>query len=182
MALERRFDIKVKSTALENAKVYVNSKRASYLPELSAFATYDWISPSTSSSGDKDSWKTGIQCTWSLFDGFARKRALSEAHALKRAAEYTYKDTKAALYVDIKERLYAIEEGILSYFAAKEGASLAEDAITEAKQKRDLGLISSFEYRDLAKDLTQAKQNFNQASFNLLMAYYSLRKSAALDS
>lgn len=176
-ALSNRPDIQVQESSLDQAKYNLRSKKAKYLPDLAAFATYDWTSQTSSLSNDKDNWKMGVSLSWNLFDSFNRERKIAEARKLKRSAEHTFQDLIDAAKGDVRDRIYDLEEGLMSYFAAHEGASLAEDAIKEARQRREVGVITALEYRDAASTQTKAKQNFNLASYRLLVAYYALKAS-----
>ena len=82
---------------------------------------------------------------------------------------------------EVRDAIYEIEEALLSYYAAHEGVLLADEAIDQAKARRDLGMITPLEYRDVVASRTQAKQIFIQASYRLLTSYYALRYATGID-
>ena len=51
----------------------------------------------------------------------------------------------------------------------------------EAVKKQELGLISPFEYRDVIETLHEAKQQVNQAIFDLRNGYDILIQQVGLD-
>jgi outer membrane protein len=181
--LQQKPDILMKEAAEMSAYRLMQSKYGEYSPTVKAFGAYDAThSQSPSLRQNNNYWRAGITVSWNLFDGFARERKIKEASQLHKAAHLEYRDALDVAKVDVRNKIYTIEEALLSYFAAYEGVLLADEALEKAKSRRDVGDITPLEYRDVAASRTQAKQNFNKASFSLLTSYYTLHHSAGVDT
>lgn len=182
IALAKRPKIKKMVAVDMSAGEYLNQKKGEYLPEVSASASYDKVYPSsTLASKLYENWALGVQVSWNLFDGLGRERRINEARALRSSTQLDMTSTIEDAKVEVRDAIYDIEEALLSYYAAHGGVLLADEAIEQAKARRDLGVITPLEYRDVVASRTQAKQIFIQASYRLLTSYYSLRFATGID-
>lgn len=182
IALARRPKIKKMVAVNMSAEEYLNQKKGEYLPVVSASASYDKVYPSSTSVPQLyENWALGVQVSWDLFDGLGRERRINEARALNSSAHFDMVNVIEDAKVEVRDAIYEIEEALLSYYAAHEGVLLADEAIDQAKARRDLGVITPLEYRDVVASRTKAKQIFIQASYRLLTSYYSLRYATGVD-
>lgn len=153
------------------------SKRyGEYWPSLQGFGNHI-----LSNSAPSRTYEAGVTLSWKLFDGFARSARVQEAKLAVCSAEIELQKIVQDNLISLHDRFDEIEEAVLSYYAAKESVALAEQAIELAKARRELGVITPIEYREVTASLTQARQDFNRASFALLRSYYLLRQEAGAD-
>ncbi|MCB1136452.1 MAG: TolC family protein [Chlamydiia bacterium] len=122
----------------------------------------------------------GGKLTWCLFDA-GRHFRIRSARSERCDAMVKYEEEVQQTKRVIADSFHDLEGALLSYFAATQSVILAEEAIELAANRRDLGVITPLEYRDVANSLTTARQQFNRASFTLMRSYYSLRREAGVD-
>ena len=71
---------------------------------------------------------------------------------------------------------------MLIYLSSTQAVFVAEQARKQAQDKLEFGRIAPLEYRDAVNQLLQARNQRNQASFDLLASYYELRYATGIDA
>ena len=160
-----------------------NRCRAKYLPYMNAFANYatDNIG-STSLRNMQYHWNFGIQFSWDLFDGGETYYKIKEAEALKQAGDFSYDKIIKHVKYKVRNSLYDLERSLFSYYAAYKGLEHGEKTIKMAKDELNLNVITHLAYRKTINNYIKVKQNLNNASFNLLCAYYALCHATGLET
>lgn len=176
IALKRRPEVQKKSLDVATARRTVQQKKDEYSPTARFFANVAGNSENRFEfSGLSSYWEAGFRLDWNLFDGLGREYRIGEAKQNYLASTVNYDKEIQSTRRKIRDAFAELEEYILSYAAASQGVAVAEEAIELAKHRRELGVITPLEYRDVAASLTKARHDFNEASFRLLRAYYTLR-------
>jgi outer membrane protein len=122
----------------------------------------------------------GMNLNWTLYDPSNRQRIKQAREEIREAVSNYYQielETKALVYNLLNE----VEQSYLAYLAAQEGGILAEEGMRMATKKHQLGMMSSFEFRDVIKSLHEAQQTINQAKFDVRNAYDRLIQATGLD-
>ncbi|WP_068468239.1 TolC family protein [Candidatus Protochlamydia phocaeensis] len=122
----------------------------------------------------------GVNVDWTLYDPTNKPRIRQAKEESKEAASNYYQSELEANAI-IDDLLNEIEKFYLVYLNAQEGCALAEEGMQMATKKHQLGMMSSFEYRDAIKTLHEARQQINQAKFDLRNAYDRLIQQVGLD-
>lgn len=123
---------------------------------------------------------TGLNIDWMLYDPSNKPRTRQAEEGCKEAASNYYQvalETDSIIYTLLNE----LDKTYLAFQNAQEGAILAEQGIQMAIRKHQLGMMSSFEYRDAIKTLHEAQQQVNHAKFDLHIAYDRLIQETGLD-
>lgn len=160
-------------------------KEGHYLPTIKGYARYSYNDENLGSKpfgSQKYSWAGGFVLSWNLFDGFLREHEIKEAKSLRHSYRINYDKVYQLVEIEIRNNLYQLEEAILAYLSSKSAVSLAEQARDQAADKLIFGKIPPLEYRDSANLLLQARNQNNQATFDLIEAYYQLRYSMGADA
>jgi outer membrane protein TolC len=116
----------------------------------------------------------GVSLKWTLFDGLARERRLSQSRWDKLAVEEDHRQISYLTKQNVLNSFYELEQGCQTYIASKLGVKLAQEAMEQASHQRTWGVISPLEYREAASLLTKSKRDFAKSSYELMMAYYRL--------
>ncbi|HSX12888.1 MAG TPA: TolC family protein [Chlamydiales bacterium] len=183
-AFSHRPELQKSQLQVSIANQNVRSKEGNYLPVLKGYARYSYndqnLGP-TPFGSQKYLWTGGIVLTWNLFDGFLREHEIREARSLRHSYRINYDKTYQQVEVEIRNNLYQLEEALMSYLSSKSAVLLAEQARGQSADKLSYGKIPPLEYRDSANLLLQARNQNNQASYDLIEAYYQLRYSMGAD-
>lgn len=176
VALDRRPDVQIKRHYVELADMDVRRKQGRYVPDVKAFVDY-----TRGFTARSNTWGGGVSLDWSIFDALGREYRIRESRHARSAEEIELDKLQEQVKVEVRDRIYNMEEALLSYLAAEEGVLLAEHAHDLAKSRRDLGAITTLEYRDAVAALNVARQGFNVSAYKLLTSYYALRKAVGMD-
>lgn len=185
LALCLRPDLQAKKLEIDVASQNVNQKLGTYLPKISGYARYSYNDVDLGTvSFFKQSydWSAGVVLTWNLFDSFLREHEVREARSVKYSSKINYDKEWQRIEVEIRNGLYLLEEAMLTYSSATQAVYVAEQAREQARDKLQFGRIAPLEYRDSVNQLAQARNQQNEASFDLLAAYYQVRFATGIDA
>lgn len=182
IATQNRPEVRRQARAVQLSVQKVSKARSEWIPRVDAFGDFTNRSSGGINIGGSNSfWNWGVRLSWRFFDGLARENRIWAAQSGRKIDSILYDQAVNTAKIAVRDRFFEIEESLLSYLAARQSVEVAKDAIDQAKKRRDLGVITALEYRDVTIALTQARQTFNNASFDLLIAYYGLLRDAGLD-
>lgn len=185
LALRLRPDLKAKKLEIDVAQQNLNAKKGNYFPKISGYVRYSY---NDDELGVKPFFTedyhlaAGVQLSWNLFDSFLREHEIREARSLRAASRFGFDKELQRIEVEIRNGLYQLEEALLTYLSTSQAVLVAEQARDQAQDKLQFGRIAPLEYRDSVNQLAQAKNQQNQASFDLIAAYYQLRYATGLDA
>jgi len=179
-ALAHRADLAAADYAVRLQREAVANARADYYPTLSAFARETLANPDPhdSSSDDwGDEWQVGLQASWTLFDGLARRGALRQQQAQLAQLELDLRDAEETVVSEIRQLVLSLataEEFALSQSrnleTAREALRLVEVGLRE-------GQNSQVEVMDARQALTTASANYYQSIFDHAIARISLLRA-----
>lgn len=182
-----RPDIALGKNALCMAKQKVWTNEGEYLPTLSLLGIYGaeptpWaFFPRSSFTSQSLSWGVGLNFNWLLFDSFGREHRILEAKAEEKATGFNFQKTMQNAHADVREQIFEIEEAVSSYVNSKANVKLAEQMVVQAKQQFEIGYITIYDYQISIDALIQAKKTKDVAAFDLITAYYGLRRATGSD-
>lgn len=185
LALSLRPDLLARKFEVDVANQNVNMKLGTYLPKVSGYVRYSYndIQMGTKPFFQQDyDLAAGLVLSWNLFDSLLRENEVREARSIKSASTLSYSKEWQRIEVEIRNGLYQLEEAMLTYASSTQAVFVAEQARDQAKDKLKFGRIAPLEYRDSVNQLSQAKNQQNLASFDLLAAYYQLRYATGIDT
>lgn len=183
-ALTNRPDLRKKQMQVGVANQNLKSKQGNYLPKINGYVRYSYndVELGTIPFANQDYHLSGgIVLTWNLFDSLLREHEIREARSVRQASRLEFDQEYQKIEVEIRNGLYQLEESLLSYLSSTQAVYLAEMARFQAQEKLEFGRIPPLEYRDSVNMLEQARNQQNQASYELIAAYYQLRYASGLD-
>ncbi len=185
LALSLRPDLQARKLQVDIANQNVNAKLGTYLPKISGYVRYSYndidlgTRPFFQQSYDLSA---GVVLSWNIFDSLLREHEVREARSVKSSSKISYDKEWQRIEVEIRNGLYQLEEAMLAYSSATQAVYVAEQARLQAQEKLSFGRIAPLEYRDSVNQLSQARNQQNQASFDLLAAYYQVRYATGVDT
>lgn len=185
LALQLRPDLKTRKLSVGVAEQDLRSKQGNYLPQISGYVRYSYndVALGIEPFGRQDyDWSGGIVLSWNLFDSLLREHEIREARSKRSASRIGFDQELQKIEVEIRNGLYQLEEAMLTYLSTTQAVYLAEQAREQAQEKLKFGRIAPLEYRDSVNQLFQARNQNNQASFDLILSYYQLRYATGQDS
>lgn len=168
MVMKYNDDYKMLVNTRKAATEDINAAKSSYFPTVDLVSSYVQNNPSGSAkkSDYEDEFKTGINVSFNIFNGFR-----NSAQERKMVASYS----QAKLQIDdflIKTR-YNIDSQLSRYAAAKETYSVAERSHTNALQLTEL-YEQEFQLGKSLLDLISSRNEAFQAYVSMIDSKYSL--------
>lgn len=185
LALKMRPDLQTRKLSVGVAEQQLRSKQGNYLPQISGYLRYSYndIELGIEPFGRQDyDWSGGVVLSWNLFDSLLREHEIKEARSKRAASRIGFDQELQKIEIEIRNGLYQLEEAMLTYLSATQAVFIAEQAQEQAREKLAYGRIAPLTYRDSVNQLFQARNQKNQASFDLILAYYQLRYATGQDA
>ncbi len=170
--LNNQPDIEAARIALRQKRKVRVAQWAEYFPKLSLLGEYGVSGEKPSDA--KDVYLLGAEVTMPVFDGGERAAKAAESAAEERKSEENLSHTERQIKSDIllKQENLIISEKSLQ---AEETALLAaHQAMKEADQKSELGVISFWDKLYAGFELESAKIRHEEASANYIFSLMSL--------
>jgi outer membrane protein TolC len=179
MALERRSELSSLRKQQALRKEDVVSAKAGYKPSLQAFAGYD----SHSSIFGQDltvevhGWLTGVQMTWSLFDGLLTQGKVRETTALYEKAGVELDDTGRRIELDVRTAYSNFIESREVLESQKKVLEQAEEAVRLARARNEAGTGTQLDVLSAQTALTDARTTQIQALHDYAVARARLERA-----
>ncbi len=119
-------------------------------------------------------WSAGLVFTWPLFDGFKNKAQVRKAKVDYNDAELTYAQMLDQLEADVREAYLRYHEAGQRLQAQETTIAEAEEGLRIARLRYSNGVGTQLEVLSAESALTQAKNNYVQATHDAALAVYSL--------
>lgn len=185
LAFYLRPDLQVQKMGIDVADQNVNTKVGTYFPKVSGYVRYSYNDNELGTRHFFDesyNWSAGFVLSWNVFDSMLREHEVREARAQREATKISYAREWQRVEVEVRNGLYQLEETMLTYLSSNQAVMVAEQARKQAQDKLEFGRIAPLDYRDAINQLLQAQNQRNQASFDLLEAYYEVRYATGIDA
>jgi outer membrane protein TolC len=167
--------------SLSSSSRNLGSAKAQYLPKLGASASYTL---SDGTRGDtatynysSKSFSYGFRVSWSIFDGFARERQVTQAKVTRNNVQAGLADARNLTISDIKTAYYNIEQLKEQKAVAGENVAAATEDIKITQEKYNLGAATILDLLDAQVSLKRAEVSRISADFDLNLAISKLEKS-----
>jgi len=161
--LARRPEMAASHKMITEAQFGIDAAKADYKP------TIDFSGGYTNYAGDvqANNWEGGLNLTWNLYEGGARRGLTKQAKAQLSQAQ--------ANFTSVKNQVeYEIKSAYASYLAARHSKRLAETGIVVAREryrvvmnKFNVGTASATDVVDAQTELTEAEQLDNSALYSV---------------
>jgi outer membrane protein len=171
-ARKERAELKAQAKREEIAKLNYGSVKAERLPSISAFGNYGSIGPEI--IGALPTRAVGITLKVPVFDGGRRDARRAESLSQLRQEEIRSRDLKQQVELDVRLALDSIKSAASQVDTAREGLTLAENELAQARRRYEGGVANSIEVTDAQTRLDRARDNQIAALYNYNLARLDL--------
>jgi outer membrane protein TolC len=183
LALERRSELgSLRKAQALRAEDIVNAK-AGYKPSVEAFAGYDTHNSMLHSDlgWALNGWITGVQVTWSLFDGFLTRGRVKEATARYEQAGIQLDDTGRRIELEVRTARSNFIEAQEVLASQKKVVEEAEEALRLARSRYGAGTGTQLDVLSAQTALTQARTTEIQALHDYSVARWRLERAVGMN-
>jgi outer membrane protein len=163
----------------------VTTARASYYPNLQAFAGYEWdgvgyVNPFPGTPTTANGWLLGLQSTWSIFDGRATDGKVRQAKSQLEQSRLAKASEELEIDVEVRQTLSSLQEAGELVTASQQTIEQAAEALRLADAKFHAGSATQLDVLTSQVSLTQAKTDQLTANYNYLVAVANVRKAIGM--
>lgn len=166
-ALERaraeRPELKSQKEREQTAWLNFGAVKAERLPSLGAFADYGLIGPEI--VGARPTYTYGVTLKVPVFDGGRREARRAESLSQYRQEKLRTHDLEDQIELDVRVALDTLGAAATLVQNAREGLSLAENELAQARRRYEAGVTNSIEVTDAQTRLIRARDNLIAALF-----------------
>jgi outer membrane protein TolC len=179
-SIDARSDLSAANDQASAAGFDLQRARSLYLPRINAFARYDWNSPSSVFSGDKN-WTVGVMTSWTPFAGASELAEQRAAHGRATAASVAREAMRARAALEIEAAESQRRVAFARLAIAQRGSAQSVEAHRIVTRKYEGGLSSVTELLDAAAVETQANLGFFEARYSGIVAEAEYRRALGID-
>jgi outer membrane protein TolC len=173
-ALTQRPELKVLSEQVGALEHQASSETANLLPQVNISGGYQY--EENKHTAYENMWIANATLNWKLYDGSTRHRS----HAAKQqslALKMQRSDLIGQIKLQIRQAWLDVQETAKRVQVATQAISQADENLKVSTERYQQGLANNTEVLD-AEDLRiQAKNNLNNAQYDVVMAKLSLRRA-----
>jgi len=156
-ARRARFELKTQQQREEAARLSHNAVKSERLPSIGASADYGAIGPDVASS--RATYTLGVSLRVPVFDGGNRAARREESFSQYRQEQIRTKDVGQQIELQVRTALESLRSAAAEVDASREGLSLAENELAQARRRYDAGVATSVEVTDAQTRLQRARDN-----------------------
>lgn len=160
------------SKAIESAEEKVKSKYASFLPTLSAFASWSYLGGSNEhpflNNDELDNYSlVGLKMSIPIWEGGEKQAQLSQSKAEKEIAVLRKKQLGKNLLLELKKAHLEYEQYKNNFKANIDAVNLAEESFKQTQEMFASGQLSLTDLNDAELLLTNQRLNKETTLFNI---------------
>jgi outer membrane protein TolC len=180
-AFEGRPDVKQITTQRELLNAEVASHQAAYLPSVAAFGQYQIVSQGDNFDFSKQPFPqssyVGLQISVPVFNGFRTDSRLQQSTIAKLQTEKRLEFVKNLVGTEIQLAGASFVEAEQRVIAQERTIQAAERSLRLVRSRYAQGLAKQLEVSDADLALAQAKANYAQAVYDVLLAEADIYKA-----
>jgi len=176
-ALENRPDIRKNRLAIQDADARVSRAKSDFFPTVALTGSYG-----TGSAGDMDDFgysdnlgaSLGLELSFDLFTGGARRAAVRNVAAEKRALENDLKDSQITAKKEIRTALAKVETAVRTLALQNENTDLMETTRDLVYKEYNAGQASLVRMNEAQNNLVSSQGDLADARISLSLALEEL--------
>lgn len=176
-ALTSRPDLKRIESEQSAQQLSVAIAKSSFGPRLNAFAGWEMDNPTLLAGGGGNNWLGGIELQLDLFEGGAKRAALSREHAIAEKMAALKQAASDAVRLEVRQAYYDLDSNRQQVGVARSSIAQAQESLRINQDRYEGGLITITDLlgaeeaaRRSQTDYWQAVYQFHISSANLELA------------
>lgn len=177
-AMKNRPDLMVATSDVELQKKNVAINRAGYMPTVSAFTGYDFRSDRFVNKLGRveDGWTTGVEGSWSLFDGFLTKGKVEQANAQLTTSILNADAVRRQIQVEVRQAFSDYQEAQELITSQTKNVDRARESLRMAKARVEAGAGTQLDILNARVALTEGQTNELQARYDFIVAVANIER------
>ncbi len=169
-AIQSRPDYLSAVYSVNSSDAGISAAKSTYLPNVSANASYGFSSDALNSLFDNNSLRFGLSLNYSIFNGFQTTSRIEQAQVAKRNAVEQLNQTQRQIQVELRKALLDLEASQKQVVVTKTSVESAEMDHKIAQEKYNLGAGTLLDVLIAQANYTNALSNKVNAVIGYLLS------------
>jgi outer membrane protein len=156
-ARKARPELKTQQQREEAARLSHSAVKSERLPNIGAFGDYGAIGSDVVSS--RATYTLGVSLRVPVFDGFRREARREESFSQYKQEQIRTRDVGQQIELQVRVALESLRSASAEVDASREGLSLAENELAQARRRYEAGVGTSVEVTEAQTRLQRARDN-----------------------
>jgi outer membrane protein TolC len=173
-ALANRPDLK--RIAAEQAAQHqsVSAAKSSFGPRVSTFANWEMDNPTFVSGGGGNNWQGGIEVQFDIFQGGAKRAALSRERALEEKVIAMKQGASDVVRLEVRRAYYDLEASQQQIEVARAVIAQAQESLRINQDRYESGLTTITELLGAEDEARRCQTNYWEAIYHFRTSYANL--------
>lgn len=180
-ALMHRPDILQAEAAVRMAQESLAIAKSDYGPTADLYLKGEFANPDPNDRSKDEwnhDWSAGVQVSYKLFDGMARKGAVARAEAKLRQAKTQLRNTEESARVDVVRAMLDVRNAEELFRSQSKNIELSREALRILESGHKVGRNTQIEVLDARSALTEATGRYYNAVYAHEVARLAVKKAA----
>jgi outer membrane protein len=164
-ARKTRPELKAQQQRQDMARLSLSSVKDERLPSLGVEADYGTIG-SQLVLGAHPTYTLGVSLKVPIFDGFRREARIGESASEYRQQQIRSRDLDQQIELQVRTAVESLRSAAAEVQAARDGQTLADDELAQARRRYEAGIVTSVEVTDAQTRLQRARDNLIKALYD----------------
>lgn len=152
----------------------VSIAKSSFGPRLTAFAGWEMDNPTFLAGGGGNNWMGGIELQMDLFQGGAKRAALSREKAVAEKMEFLKKAAENAVKLEVRQAYYDQDSNRQQMEVARTAISQAQESLRIIQDRYDGGLLTISDLLNAEEAARRSQAEYWQAVYQFEISYANL--------
>lgn len=173
-ALANRPDLKRIEAQQSAQELSVAIAKSSFGPRLNAFAGWEMDNPTFLAGGGGNNWLGGIELQIDLFQGGAKRAALSRERAVGERMAALKQAAQSAVRLEVRQAYYDQDSNRQQVDVARAAISQAQESLRIIQNRYDNGLLTITDLLNAEEASRRSQADYWQAVYQLQISYANL--------
>jgi len=173
-ALSNRPDLKRIEAQQSAQELSVAIAKSSFGPRLDAFAGWEMHNPTFLAGGGANHWVGGIELQIDLFEGGAKRAALSRERAMEEKMAALKQAAKDAVRLEVRKAYYDQDSSRQQVEVAHTAISQAQESLRISQDRYDGGLLTITDLLAAEESAHRSQADYWQAVYQFHISYANL--------
>jgi len=173
-ALATRPDLKRIESQQSAQELSVAIARSSFGPRLNAFAGWQMDNPTFLAGGGGNNWLGGIELQIDLFQGGAKRAALSRERAIAEKMAALKQAANDAVRLEVRQAYYDVDSSRQQVEVARAAISQAQESLRINQDRYDGGLLTITDLLGAEEAARRSQADYWQALYQSYISYANL--------
>ena len=173
-ALANRPDLKRIEAQQSAQELSVAIAKSSFGPRLNAFAGWQMDNPTFVAGGGGNSWLGGIELQIDLFQGGAKRAALSRERAVSEKMAALKQAAQNAVRLEVRQAYYDQDSNRQQVDVARTAISQAQESLRIIQDRYDNGLLTITDLLNAEEASRRSQVDYWQAVYQVQISYANL--------